>query len=241
MPRIRHLFAIVLLAALPLAGAARLRPADAEARRPALAGAPERDPILFVHGWRGNRGQWRPMIERFKADGWTDAELYAWTFDTGESNAVAAARISARVDQILAATRAARVDVVTHSMGALSSRYYLKHLRSAGKVDAWVSLGGPNHGTTTAHLCFSAACREMRPGSPFLAALNEGDETPGEPRYATWWSPCDEVVDPDSSVLLDGAANHQTECITHLDFFRDAAVYRAVRDFVSGEGRQVSR
>ena len=223
----------LLLAALPLAASSSGSPVRLDAQRPATAGAAARDPILFVHGWRGDRAQWRAMMARFKADGWSDAELYAWTFDTGQPNAAAAARISARVDQILVATRARRVDIVTHSMGALATRYYLKHLRSAGKVDAWVSLGGPNHGTTVAELCFSPACREMRLGSPFLAALNEGDETPGAPRYATWWSPCDEVIDPDSSVLLDGAANHQTACIGHLDFFRDAAVYRAVRDFVS--------
>lgn len=196
--------------------------------------AARRDPILFVHGWRGDADQWRAMIARFRADGWTDRELFAWDFDPRASNAVTAARISARVDQILVATGASRVDLVTHSMGALPARYYLRNLRSEGKVDAWVSLGGPNHGTLTAHLCFSAACREMRPGSAFLDALNAGDETPGEPRYATWWSPCDEIIEPPASVLLDGAANHETRCLAHLDLLEDPGVYREVRDFVVG-------
>jgi triacylglycerol lipase len=74
----------------------------------------------------------------------------------------------------------------------------------------------------------------MRPGSAFLAALNRGDETPGAARYATWWSPCDEVVHPPSSVALDGAENHQAPCVAHLGLLRDTAVYRQVRDFVSG-------
>ena len=210
----------------------------------ARAQAPARDPILFVHGWRGNAGQWRPMMRRFTADGWTSRELYAWTFDPRGTNAHAAAEIARRVDQILAATGASRVDIVTHSMGSLSSRFYLRNLERAGKVDAWVSLAGPNHGIFAADLCIAADCREMRRGSPFLAALNTGDETPGPARFATWRSPCDEIIDPPETVALEGAENHRTACLSHLGILRDTAVYRGVRDFValrSGRERQVQR
>jgi triacylglycerol lipase len=202
----------------------------------AAARAPHagRDPILFVHGWRGSPAQWHTMMERFRADGWSERELYAWSSETGESNAVAAARIAGQVDQILAATGAARVDIVSHSMGALSTRYYIKELEGAGKVDAWVSIGAPNHGTTRAGLCFSTACREMRPGSRFLAALNAGDETPGAVRYATWSSPCDEIISPSRSGMLAGAVNHRTWCVSHVALLGDTAVYREVRDFVRG-------
>ena len=199
----------------------------------ARAQAGARDPILFVHGWRGGAEQWRPMMERFVDDGWSRARLFAWTLDPRDSNAAAAARVAARVDQILAATGARRVDIVTHSMGALSTRYYLRNLESGGKVDAWVSLGGPNHGIHVADLCISADCRDMRRGSPFLAALNRGDETPGEARYATWRSPCDEIIDPVDTVVLDGADNHLTGCVSHLGLLRDASIYGAVRDFVA--------
>ena len=202
---------------------------------PGSAGAAQaRDPILFVHGWRGAAEQWRPMMERFVDDGWSRARLFAWTADPRDSSTRAAAKIAARVDQILVATGATRVDIVTHSMGALPSRYYLRNLDGAGKVDAWVSLAGPNHGITLAALCISADCRDMRPGSPFLAALNEGDETPGATRYATWRSPCDEIIDPVETVVLEGARNHLVECVSHLGMLRDPDVYRAVRDFVAG-------
>lgn len=213
--------AAAMLAALPVLTSA----AEAQARA--------RDPILFVHGWRGRAEQWRPMMELFVDDGWSRARLYAWTLDPRDSNPAAAAKIAARVDQILAATGARRVDIVTHSMGALSTRYYLKNLESGGKVDAWVSLGGPNHGIHLADLCISADCADMRRGSAFLAALNRGDETPGRARYATWRSPCDEIIDPVDTVVLEGADNHLTGCVSHLGLLRDPAIYRAVRDFVS--------
>ena len=59
-----------------------------------------------------------------------------------------------RVNEIKAATGAAKVDIITHSMGGLSSRYYIKNLGGAANVDDWVSLAGPNHGTTWAYGCF---------------------------------------------------------------------------------------
>ncbi|MFD3697916.1 esterase/lipase family protein [Streptomyces sp. NPDC058646] len=131
--------------------------------------------------------------------------------------------------RILHATGAAKVDVVTHSMGALPSRFYLKNLDGASKVDAWVSLAGPNHGTQTARWCGGAPCVEMRPGSDFLNHLNAGDETPGASRYATWGSPCDGIVNPASSVALDGALNTTTACLDHMALRTDRSVYEQVK------------
>lgn len=190
------------------------------------------DPILFVHGWNSSGSAWNTMIPRFQADGWTSAELNNWSYNTSQSNATTAGQVRDRVDEIIAATGAAKVDIITHSMGGLSSRYYLKNLGGDAKVDEWVSLGGPNHGTETARFCFQTSCVEMRPGSSFLTALNSGDETPGAPRYGTWWSPCDEVINPDSSVPLSGATNTQTACMSHSSLHENATVYAQVRDFV---------
>ncbi len=193
---------------------------------------PERHPIIFVHGWNSSGTVWNTMKTRFQADGWTAAQLHSWSYNTSQSNATTAKQIATKVDSILAATGATRVDVISHSMGGLSSRYYAKSLGGDVKIDAWVSLGGPNHGTTTAYGCAQTACVEMRPGSTFLKALNATDETPGAPRYATWWSACDLVIDPDNSVLLVGATNTQAPCVSHSALYTDATVYGQVRALV---------
>jgi len=196
------------------------------------ASASANDPILFVHGWNSSGSTWTTMISRFQADGWTSSELNNWSYNYRQSNATTASEIRTKVDSILAATGAAKVDVITHSMGGLSSRYYAKNLGGDAKIDEWVSLGGPNHGTDTAWGCFDTSCVEMRRGSSFLTALNSGDETPGAPNYRTWWSPCDEVINPDSSVALSGATNTQTACISHSGLKENATVYAQVREFV---------
>jgi triacylglycerol lipase len=170
------------------------------------------------------------MIDRLKADGYTDAELYNWTYYSAQSNATTAAQLATKVDSILALTGATQVDIITHSMGALSARYYIKNLGGGSKVDAFISLGGPNHGTNTAWFCGQTACVEMRPNSRYLNSLNQGDETPGSIiRYKTWWSPCDEVINPQKSTILSGATNSQTACLRHSDLHENATVYSQVK------------
>lgn len=196
--------------------------------------APVYDPILFVHGWNGSAQTFETFDTWFQQAGWPISRLYLWTYDSGRSNILTAQEIAGKVDLLLKATGAPKVDIVTHSMGALSSRYYLKNLGGTAKVEDWVSLGGPNHGTNTAEFCFSDACKQMWIGSTFLSELNSVDETPGGVRYRTWWSECDLTINPDSSVWLSGAiANTRaTSCPSHSGLHEDLAVFNEVRDFI---------
>ena len=192
------------------------------------------DPILFVHGYAGNGGNWQDMKARFAADGWQDFEMYAYNYSFTASNTVSAEEIRDQVADIRKKTGAAKVDIIAFSMGSVSSRYYLKNLDGASSVDAWVSLGGPNHGTGAVEnqKCDFTPCREIAPGSAFLAALNADEETPGLVRYGTWRSPCDATINPDASVILTGATNNVTSCIQHMDMLTNLEVYQQVKAFV---------
>lgn len=198
--------------------------------------APAHYPIIFIHGYLGSSATWTTMIARFKADGWTDRELVNWSYDFTQSNVVTAQRLAVTIDSVLAATGARHVNLITHSMGTLPARYYVRNFLAgsdtATKVDAIVSLAGTNHGTTLASFCSPVSCVEMLPNSVFLASLNASDETWGTPRYATWWSPCDQAVSPPSSTVLSGAQNTQTACIGHSEIYVDATVYQQVREWV---------
>ena len=218
----RRLTAVVAALALCITGAA-FAPA-------ALA----KEPILFVHGWSESSSAWKTMIANFEKDGYAKSELSAYSYNTSTSNKTTAeTEVKSRVEALKKATGATKVDIIAHSMGSLNTRWYIKFVAGGeANVDDWVSLGGPNHGTDFANFCFSTACVEMRVGSKFLGELNAGDETPGAVNYGTWWSPCDEIINPDSSVPLSGATNTQTACISHAALRTDTTVYTQVREFV---------
>lgn len=199
----------------------------------------DHDPILFVHGWLGSASSFKTMVGRFEAAGWDKDRLFNWVYDWTVSNVTTAESIKTSVETILKLTHSKEVDIVTHSMGALSSRYYIKELGGATKVKHWVSLAGPNHGTALAEACADVSCQQMRPGSAFLKNLN-AVETPAGPKYATWRAgtaifdiPCDWVILPPSSVELGGTSiNHMTECMGHSALHEEAAVFEEVRKFV---------
>jgi triacylglycerol lipase len=196
------------------------------------AGASAQDPILFVHGYVESASVWNTMIGRFEKDGYAKSSLSAYSYNTSQSNKVDAEEVKTKVEALLKTTGASKVDIIAHSMGSLNTRWYIKFLGGESKVDDWVSLGGPNHGTEFANFCASTSCVEMRIGSKFLGELNAGDETPGAVNYGTWWSPCDEIINPDSSVALSGATNNKTACISHTALMNDETVYKSVREFV---------
>jgi triacylglycerol esterase/lipase EstA (alpha/beta hydrolase family) len=214
---------IALISAIAICAAAAI-PASASAQ----------DPILFVHGWSESASLWNTMIGRFEKDGYPKSYLSAYSYNTSQSNKIDAEKeVKSHVESLLKTTGASKVDIISHSMGSLNTRWYIKFDGGESKVDDWVSLGGPNHGTETANACaFQVACQEMEVGSTFLSELNAGDETPGIVNYGTWWSPCDEIINPDESVILSGASNHKTACISHTALTTDETVYKEVREFV---------
>lgn len=223
MIRKLHFILLVLPGALSCAGDGPVAPAEKTARQP----------IVLVHGLGGSAADWGPVLARLRADGWIDRELSAGTYSPTISNTAIAAQIGDKIDSVLLATGWDKVDLVTYSMGSLSSRFYLKSLGGVAKVDAWVSIAGPNHGTQTATQCAQVpACAEAVPGSAFLTALNADDETPGSVRYATWWSPCDGTIIPPESTMLSDAMNTETACLTHATMFTES-IYQQVRAFIA--------
>jgi triacylglycerol esterase/lipase EstA (alpha/beta hydrolase family) len=199
------------------------------------AQAATHNPIIFVHGLSSDSSSWDDWVADFKADGYTASELDAWSYDWTQSNVTTASQLATEVKRVLAATGASKVDIVAHSMGPLSARYYLKNLGGTSYVDDFVSVAGVNHGTTVASWCswLYTSCAQMYTGSSFLTSLNSGDETPGSVSYASYWSNCDDAVLPNSSALLSGATNVEAGCISHTDMNNDYGVYQQVRDFIA--------
>ncbi|WP_330292566.1 esterase/lipase family protein [Streptomyces sp. NBC_00576] len=199
------------------------------------AQAATHNPVVFVHGISSSSSSWNDWVADFKADGYTASELDAWSYSWSQSNVTTAQQLATEVKRVLAATGASKVDLVVHSMGALSARYYLKNLGGTAYVDDFVSAAGVNHGTTVASWCawLYTSCSEMYTGSSFLTSLNSGDETPGSVSYASYWSNCDDALTPDTTAILSGATNVEVGCISHDEMNNDYGVYQQVRNFIA--------
>ncbi len=203
----------------------------------APATVPER-PVIFVHGYISGAWVWDNMRASMVADGFDPNLLFAWQYNTTTvSNAVIADNFGAYLDQVLAQTGATQVDVVSHSMGSLNTRWCMKFGSCAGKVHTWVSVAGANHGTTVGQFCYDTwaviTCYEMIPGSEFLTTLNAAPEIPAGVRAFTLWTPADGVIVPYTSTLMDDATNVPvTPTLNHLSMLDDPGVAQQVIDML---------
>ncbi len=223
----RRLLLLPLAAVITLATMLPATPASARAR------AVHHDPVLLVHGFHGSGGGWHAMEAYLRTRGYRTDEIDAMSYDSNASNLDTARRIAREVVALRSRTGARRVDVVSHSMGAISSRYYLERLGGAAHVDAWVSLAGVNEGTVWAYGCYPLTpCREMVPSSSLLHRLNDAFHPTGSTRYGAWWSPCDDAIVPRANAELAGAKNVETACLGHSELKSDPTVLAQVGRFL---------
>ncbi|MFI7010235.1 esterase/lipase family protein [Streptomyces sp. NPDC050145] len=180
-------------------------------------------PVVLIHGRSANAGVWGSLKDRLVRSGFPEDRIHTWEYDTSKStNEVLAGQLAAYVNSL----GVPRVNIVAHSLGSLPSRWYIKFGGGGQNVDQWISLAGPNHGTSLAYACalWDQGCKDMTPGSWVVSHLNEGDPTPGSTRYTTFWSPNDEQILPQTSTQLTGATNIKTDGLKHNDFLSNPTV-----------------
>ncbi|MGA5899705.1 esterase/lipase family protein [Streptomyces venetus] len=183
-------------------------------------------PVVLVHGTLGNSvDNWLGLAPYLKDRGYC-----VFSLDYGQLEGVpffhglgpvekSAGQLDDFVDRVLAATGAAETDLVGHSQGGMMSRYYLRFLGGAGKVNALVGIAPSNHGTDVngftrllpyfpgaADLLTKAtpALADQVIGSDLLKRLNAGGDTVPGVRYTVIATKYDEVVTPWRSQYLSG-------------------------------------
>jgi triacylglycerol lipase len=180
----------------------------ADAVGPLAAG---RVPILLAHGYLCNRGLWWWMRRRLRARRHAVATINLEPPLAGIDRL--AARLDERIEALLAETGAERVMLVTHSMGALAARAYLRRY-GAARVAGLVTLAAPHHGTGIARLGLGRNAREMAPDSEWLRSLNA--EPPPSIPIASLWSLDDEIIDPPDASRLANAHEIVVKGIGHM-------------------------
>ncbi len=195
-------------------------PADqtpADVPRPDAAPA-SHAPVVLVHGVNGSSANYKVMIQRLVADGWPKGMLFTIDFPDPKwgCNLGNAKIVEAVVKQVLVKTGASRVDLVAHSMGTLSTRYFMKNLGGHKLVDTYLTLGGMHHGLTSPCLSPLDVCvwKELCASGPFMTQLNKAPATPGKSRWVSIYGTADKTV-PNSSSKLTGAENIELKGVAH--------------------------
>jgi triacylglycerol lipase len=142
-------------------------------------------------------------------------------------------RLAAQVAAYADARLAGAFDLVGFSMGGLVSRYYVQRLGGAARVVRLVTLATPHHGSRLAHVLRRPACRQMRPGSAFLADLNATAEADlaGVEVHALW-TPFDLMVVPARSSRFAVAEEGTFRVGLHRQMLTSGPVLRRVAEIL---------
>jgi triacylglycerol lipase len=204
-------------------------------------------PVVLVHGTAGNASSnWASMSASLANAGYC---VYALTYGVPTFEAAlpvkfgglntmesSAEEIKVFVTRVLAATGAAKVDIVGHSQGTMVPNYYAKFLGGAPFIDRYVSLspfwqgGGPAFLAQWQALGFAygidaakffplcGACPEFVRGSVFMNTMRAGGAAVPGITYTNIVTRYDEVVFPYTVGIEPGMTNWVLQDFCALDF-----------------------
>ncbi len=199
-------------------------------RRPRRGAAPERRPILLLHGYAQHPANFLWIARRLRRDGWSHVYTlrHAPMFGDIERSA---ARLGAAIDRIRDATGAPAVDVVAHSMGGLVARAYVRARGTACGIARLVTLGTPHQGTHVfRRLAHDPMLVQMRPDSPLLKRLASDDPVPALVECVAIYSTGDAVVVPPHNGYYKGAFNIEVAGTGHMTMLFSRRIYGLVRE-----------
>ena len=224
-------------------------------------------PVFFVHGLGCNVKYWGSMISHLQNAGYAKQFLRTIQLEPGEgSNIMHAEKLIApaiedflkSVNDFLALNTPelppkVKVDIIAHSMGAVSTRWYCAKVRPE-RVRTWISLTGANHGSNAGCAWKTPGPRETCPafakneklsylqftlnGKPFIPDVDEtpfgiGADSPGvdsvppdENRrilYVSIRIDPDKWIKPEDSAILDGTGGNNFTIPQHIEAVETSA------------------
>ncbi|OJJ26758.1 lipase [Roseofilum reptotaenium AO1-A] len=177
-----------------------------------------RNPVVLIHGIFRKAYVFNRMAKYLKERGW---EVHR--FDVVPNTSIVgldqlALQIKTYVDQTFAPDQP--IDLVGLSMGGLVSRYYVQRLGGLDKIQRFITISSPHHGTYLAYLLPFIGCVQMRPGSGFLADLNADMHKLEQVKFSSLWTPYDFVIVPAQSSQMPVGKNVKLSVFPHAMMVR---------------------
>ena len=182
-------------------------------------------PLIFVHGLRGNRGNFLLMAWYLWLLG--RKRSYRVHFDAGQSVEDMTDVLARFINDVRRVTGKKRVDIVAHSLGGIVVRLAISKYRLSRCVGTLITLGTPHHGTYSARYANTAITREIQPDSRLIKDLGRRPWPTGV-RGVTFWSRSDLMVLPPESAAVDGTEKIEVTPFTHYSYLIDPKSWAAV-------------
>ncbi|MEH1851604.1 MAG: triacylglycerol lipase [Nostoc sp.] len=157
----------------------------------------QRNPVLLIHGIDDTEAVFHKMRAYLIQRGWS---VYSLNLVPNNGD-VGLDELAKQVADYVTATFAPeqRLDLVGFSMGGIVSRYYIQRLGGLNRVQRFLTISSPHHGTVIAYGSRRPGCVQMRPDSIFLKDLNSNAVILEQLDFTSIWTPYDLMIVPANS------------------------------------------
>lgn len=195
----------------------RRRPAAAvpmPARRTHRAPLEAPRPVVLIHGFGCNAAIWSPLRRRLEAAEIgpviaLDLEPLGADLDSYVPCVLCALQVLER------ATSREPVTLIGHSSGGLVARALLCRIEPR-RIRQLITLATPHHGTELARCITGRQASQLRPGSPWLHALNAAQDGALPVPTLCIYTLDDNIITPPEGAALRGAQRLQLEGLGHF-------------------------
>jgi len=190
--------------------------------------------VILIHGiWDTSHKM------KYFADGLREAGREVFLIDLYPSDGrIGVEELALQIQTLVKEKGLEKFDIVAFSLGGIVSSYYIAMLGGAEKVNYFVTISSPYHGTKIAYLSPHVLSKELRPGSVLLNSLGKkmkdiylGNSNKG--KCLSIRTPYDLMIIPASSSVISWGENISIPVIAHPLMVRDNRVLKAVIKFIS--------
>jgi triacylglycerol lipase len=161
-----------------------------------------KNPVLLIHGIFDTTKVFNKMAAYLSNLGWQVHSINLMPNNGSEKLSTLAAQVAAYIDNNF--ERRQMIDLIGFSMGGLVTRYYLQRMNGINRVQRYINISAPNHGTIIANALPLDGVVEMRPNSKFLRNLNSDVKDFLTRISCTFiWTPFDLMILPADSTKLN--------------------------------------
>ncbi|MBF2017727.1 MAG: alpha/beta fold hydrolase [Rivularia sp. T60_A2020_040] len=191
----------------------------------------QRNPLLLVHGIWDNAKVFLRMIPFLNERGWKVYDLDLLPNNGTKGLDDLAQQVANKIDATFPNEQP--FDLLGFSMGGIVSRYYVQRLGGINRVQRFIALSAPNHGTRTAYFNQGLGCVQMRPNSGFLRDLNSDVQMLSQINFTSIWTPYDMMIVPADSSRMPVGDHIVVPVLNHAWMLTDSKSLNAIATALS--------
>jgi len=153
-------------------------------------------PVLLLHGLFVNQSCWFWFKRQLRQQGFQN--VVTMNLSSWHSEEALTELLAKRVDELRHQLGVNKVSLVGHSMGGMIARNYIQLRGGHDKVEQFVCLGSPHHGSKLATFSMDPLGKLLIPNSDFLQRLNNAP-IPANTQVTNIYTNKDNMVLPNSN------------------------------------------